>query len=72
MEAFRGKILWTANVLTINSMEFDYISNLGIISPEFLGYLNNRFKEKINIYSLGKGHWKVIQMYSWAQISGIY
>jgi len=27
-------------------MEFDHVPNPGIISPEFLGYLNNRFKEK--------------------------
>ena len=48
--------MYTANVLTINSMEFDHVPNPGLISPEFLGYLNNKLKQKINIYFWGKDH----------------
>ena len=40
---------YTANVQTIDSMEFAHVPNPGVISPEFLGYFNNRLKEKINI-----------------------
>ena len=36
----------TANVFTINFMEFDHVPNPGIIPPEFLGYLTNRLNKK--------------------------
>ena len=38
-------------------MEFDHVPNPGIISPEFLGYLSHKFKEK-KAYILGS---KVIE-----------
>ena len=45
---FKKRIIeHTANVQTIDSMEFDHVPNPAIISPEFLGFLNNRLKGKI-------------------------
>ena len=35
-------------------MEFDHVPNPAIISPEFLGYLNNRLKEKNRYIFLGQ------------------
>ena len=48
------EVAYTANVQTIDSMEFDHVPNPGVISPQFLGYLNNKLKEKIRYIFLGQ------------------
>jgi hypothetical protein len=37
---------YTANVMTIKTMDFDHVPNPGIDPPEFLGFFDYKFKKK--------------------------
>ena len=37
---------YTANVMTIKTMDFDHVPNPGIDPPEFLGFFDNKLKKK--------------------------